>query len=190
MTLRVEWLTELDASARQEAGALMNRVLSVDTNIGYPCPLDTEQTDRVIRALAGELSRGDSELLTVRAEDGSLVGQLSYAQHRVPNCRHLAEIRRFIVDPDHRGRGIVQHAVTYVVEHSEQRGVDVLHCSVRSGTRACQLWTSLGFRTFGIFPDFARERGQHFDCVFMLQTVAELKQRAAASKFRGESAAR
>src|SRR5262249_21392384 len=112
----------------------------------------------------------------VAEQDDKVVGQLILTPHRLPNCKHLVELSRGIIDPSFRGTGFALNAFKDIAAKHEQIGGEVIYLDVRAGTVAAELWKSFGFVPFGKLPDYARVNGHRYDGLYMSQSIASLKE--------------
>lgn len=187
--LELTWVTRLTSVERVELAALMNRVIERDTNLGYPGPLPELAMAELLDELNAEIVAGKKELLLIRPPSGPVIGQLALVPNRAPNCRHLAEIVKFFLHPSYRGRGLVPLVAEELVQRARALDIDTLHCSVRDGTHAARLFQRIGFAPFGVFPDFARDKGRSHSCLFLHQAVDGLARHfGVSSSERGASA--
>lgn len=187
--LELTWVTRLTSHERVEIAALMNRVIERDTNLGFPGPLPELEMAELLDEMNAEIVAGKKELLLIRPRDGQVMGQLALIPNRAPNCRHLGEIVKFFLHPSQRGKGLVPLVAEELVRRARSLGLDTLHCSVRDGTHAARLFQRIGFAPFGVFPDFARDKGKSHSCLFLHQSVAGLARHFGVTEIeRGTSA--
>lgn len=173
--VKLRWIQEIDEKIASGLSALLNRVLERETTIGFPGPLDPASGLLLISQLNEDLKAGRRHVLI--AEKGNTVlGQVILSPHHLPNCRHLVELSRGVIDPSYRGAGLALSAFQAIAEKCEELNGDVIYLDVRAGTMAAELWKSFGFVPFGKMPDYARVGGRRYQGLYMSQTVASLKQ--------------
>lgn len=173
--VRLRWVDRVDQRMAERILCLMNRVLERETTIGFPGPLDSPAGNLLLSQLDADVAAGRRHVLI--AEQGDLVvGQVIISPHHLPNCKHLVELSRGIIDPAYRGAGLAFNAFREIASKCEEIGGEVIYLDVRAGTLAAELWKSFGFIPFGHMPDYARVNGRCYHGLFMSQTVASLRQ--------------
>jgi L-amino acid N-acyltransferase YncA len=172
--IKLRWLTEVDGGAASGISRLMNRVLERETTIGFPGPLDMAAGCTLMSHLNEDVKAGRRHVLTAE-KDGAIVGQVILTPHHLPNCRHLIELSRGIIDPSYRGAGLALSAFEAIAAKCEELGGEVIYLDVRAGTTAAELWKSFGFVPFGKMPDYARVEGWRYYGLYMSQTVSALR---------------
>jgi L-amino acid N-acyltransferase YncA len=173
--ISLRWLDRMNDQLAEGVLCLMNRVLQRETTIGFPGPLDPTSGSILISQLDADLQAGRRHVL-IAEKDGIIVGQVILTPHHLPNCKHLVELSRGIIDPAYRGAGLTLNAFRQIVLKCEELNSEVIYLDVRAGTLVAELWKSFGFVPFGRLPDYARVNGQCYHGLYMSQTVAALKQ--------------
>lgn len=145
------------------AGASINFILPYSES-------DAERfwTDKVRPALAG----GKLVMLVCRVE-GRIVGSVQLDCDMPPNQPHRAEIRKLMVHPDFRNRGIARGLMMEIEQVAASRGRSLITLDTRTGDKAEPLYMSLGYVTFGIVPGYARDvfEDRYDDCSFMYKRL-------------------
>jgi len=162
-----EWVTTLDGHHLVQIRRLFNAVLETETVIGFPAPLENGESQGFFDELAQDVRLRRKDLLLVRAPNESVVAMLLLSQNAQPNCRHIAELSKCIIQPEYRGQGVLDGGVKALAERCREIGVDVLTMDVRKGSRAEKIWRLLGFTPFGELPDYARVAGKVEAGVYM-----------------------
>lgn len=103
------------------------------------------------------------------AWDGDrLLGTGSWGWHTYAVTRQNAEVRKVMVAPDARGRGVGRALTQALVEDARTQGVEVLTLDCRGNNHAAlALYASLGFVTTGRRPDFIAVGDERFDQVLL-----------------------
>ena len=173
--VKLRWLDEIDEASTRGILRVMNRVLKNETTIGFPSPLDPATGSNLISQLNEDLKAQRRYVLI--AENGeTVVGQVILTPHHLPNCKHLVELSRGIIDPSFRGAGLALSAFREIAKKCDEIGGELIYLDVRAGTMAAELWKAFGFVPFGKLPDYARVSGRRYQGLYMSQTVASLKQ--------------
>jgi ribosomal protein S18 acetylase RimI-like enzyme len=119
------------------------------------------------------LERGKLALLVARIE-GRISGTVQLDWDTPPNQPHRAEIRKLIVHPDFRGQGIARALMAAIEDVAATLGRDLITLDTRTGDKAEPLYASLGYRTVGIVPGYARDvfEDRWDDCTFMYKKLS------------------
>lgn len=174
--IQMRWVTELDDLTAIQILDVMNRVLKDESTIGFPGPIDRAAGLGLMRQLAEDVKAGRRHVLVAQKGDAT-VGQLILTPNPLPNCRHVVEISRGIIDPSFRGAGLALRAFHEVATKCEQLEREVIWLDVREGTLAAMWWRHFGFEPFGLLHDYARVGDKTYSGIYMTQTTASLKER-------------
>lgn len=125
-------------------------------------------TDKVLPGL-----RGGKLVLLVAWVDGRIAGTVQLDCDTPPNQPHRAEIRKLIVHPAFRNRGIARALMAEIEAVAASRGRCLITLDTRTGDKAEPLYTSLGYITVGIVPGYARDvfEDRWDDCTFMYKRL-------------------
>ena len=89
----------------------------------------------------------DKESILVAEVDGRAVGTLEVAKAYKAKFGFFAVLRRFIVHPDFRGRGVGRALINYALEEARRLGCSAVELSVDpENMRPHKFYESLGFR--------------------------------------------
>jgi ribosomal protein S18 acetylase RimI-like enzyme len=140
-----------------ELSALLHACVHDGASIGYVLPFssaDSEAfwTDKVLPRV-----RGGALLLMVARKDGRIVGSVQLDHDTPPNQPHRAEVRKLLVHPDFRRRGIAKALMAALESSAGEMGRSLLTLDTRTGDMAEPLYASLGYHTAGIIPGYCRD---------------------------------
>ena len=126
-------------------------------------------TDKVLPGLNG----GKLVMLVARI-DGKIAGTVQLDCDTPPNQPHRAELRKLMVHPAFRNRGIARALMAAIEKIAAARGRSLITLDTRAGDNAEPLYTSLGYVTVGIVPGYARDvfEDRFDDCTFMYKQLA------------------
>lgn len=102
------------------------------------------------------LDRGGLVLLAADI-DGRVVATVQLDHDTPPNQPHRAEVRKLLVHPAFRRRGLARALMLEVEAHARALGRTLLTLDTRTGDSAEPLYASLGYETVGVIPDFCRD---------------------------------
>ncbi len=172
------WLNDIDTTRARQLLHVMNRVLADETTIGFPGPVDEEKGMTMMRQLGEDVVAGRRHVL-VAEKSGTIVGQLILTPNPLPNCSHIVELSRGIIDPSMRGGGLALRAFQEITKKCDELGRELICLDVREGTLAAMWWRHFGFQPFGSLRDYARVNGKSYTGLYMTQTNQALKNRLA-----------
>lgn len=151
-------IVQLDLSTAEQAveplSHLLHACVHAGASVGFILPFAPADAERYWRAkvLAG-LQAGGLVLLTASV-DGQLAGTAQLDHDTPANQPHRAEVRKVLVHPDWRRRGIARALMAEIERHAARLGRSLLTLDTRSGDHAEPLYASLGYQVTGIIPGY------------------------------------
>lgn len=145
---------ELDARWREPLARILIDTVADNGSVGFMHPLSIEQAfafwdEAFVSALRGER-------LILGAVDGErLLGSVTLVMAMAPSQPHRAELSKFIVSPDARGRGVGAALLQTVEAEAVARGRSLLVLDTAVVQGASSLYRRHGYREVGVIPDFA-----------------------------------
>ena len=152
-------LASLDADAiaarLPQLSALLHACVHDGASIGFilpfsSCDSDAFWTGNVLPAVA----RG-SRLLLVEQVAGAIAGAVQLDWDTPPNQAHRAEVRKLLVHPAFRRRGIARRLMQAVEDRARALPRQLLTLDTRTHDHAESLYGSLGYKTAGVIPGYA-----------------------------------
>ena len=150
---------ELAAQAR-ELGALLHACVHDGASIGFVLPFTVDDGEAFWRDTVLPAMRSGTRMLLVARGDGAggrLMGTVQLDYDTMPNQVHRAEVRKLMVHPNARRHGVARALMCEVERLARQLGRSLLTLDTRTGDSAERLYSSLGYETAGIIPDYARD---------------------------------
>ncbi|MFC5805010.1 GNAT family N-acetyltransferase [Streptomyces formicae] len=171
--MRYEWPRELSEQDMREMIELMDAVAVKEQTLGFYEPVGLEKGLPLMRAFDADLRKGALHVLAVRdEEDNRIVGMVTLARAPLPARRHIVDMRRCVVAPDHRGQFLLEGWAEALNKASEI-GCEVITLEVRDDGPV-GLWERLGFREYGRLPDYARADGRAVTGFYMHARIADI----------------
>jgi ribosomal protein S18 acetylase RimI-like enzyme len=138
-----------------ELGALLQACVHDGASIGFILPFDVAAsqafwTDNVLPAV----TRG-VRLLLVAEVEGKVAGAVQLDWDTNPNQAHRAEVRKLLVAPAFRRRGIARVLMQALEAQAGQLPRSLLTLDTRSSDHAEPLYLSLGYVVAGSIPGYA-----------------------------------
>lgn len=148
-------IVELDASSREPLARILIDTVAGNGSVGFMHPLPIEQALAFWDGAFAAAARGERLVLGALDGGGRLLGSVTLLLAMAPSQPHRAELSKFIVSPEARGRGVGAALLRAVEAEAAVRGrtLLVLDTSVVQG--ASSLYRRHGYREVGVIPGFA-----------------------------------
>ncbi len=137
--------------------ALLHACVHAGASIGFVLPFSLDDSAAFWRGdVWPAVVSGHRVLLTVY-DGGRLVGSVQLDTLTPPNQPHRAEVRKLMVQPNWRRRGLGRILMIALEEYAGRLGRRLITLDTRTGDAAEPLYASLGYQTVGIIPEYARD---------------------------------
>lgn len=152
-------IIELDAQTIKIKIGVLARILTDSVtdgaSISFMAPLAYETAAKFwLENVLPEVLTGNRVLFGAEL-DGEIVGVVQLITATSPNQPHRAEIAKMIVHPSNRRLGIGRLLMNQAINHAKEIGKTLITLDTRKGDSAELLYSSVGFITAGVIPDFA-----------------------------------
>jgi ribosomal protein S18 acetylase RimI-like enzyme len=157
---RIEvWRGDNAASVEAEIEMLakiLHAVVHAGAGVSFFIPFSMDEArafwiEKVLPSARG----GNRRVLIARLED-RIVGTVQLDVETPPNQRHRASVAKLLVHPDARRLGIAKKLMLAVEEIARSEGRTLLTLDTVSSCPAEFLYRSLGYKTAGVIPGYAR----------------------------------
>ncbi|MFZ5675073.1 MAG: GNAT family N-acetyltransferase [Pseudomonadota bacterium] len=140
-----------------ELARLLHDCVHAGASIGFIMPHTMADAEAFWRdKVAGPVANATRLLLV--AKDGDRIAGAVQLDHDTPaNQPHRAEIRKLLVHPDFRRRGIATTLMAAIEEEARRLARSLLTLDTRTGDNAEPLYAALGYRTSGVIPGYCRD---------------------------------
>ena len=140
-----------------ELASLLHACVQGGASVSFVLPYTQEDAevfwrDKVLPAVAGGKLK-----LWAAWQDGRLAGSVQLDTDTPPNQPHRAEVRKLLVHPDFRRRGIARQLMQEADAMAARLGRSLITLDTRTGDSAEPLYASLGYQTVGVIPGFSRD---------------------------------
>lgn len=154
-TIREPSADEL-AGAVADLAALLHACVHAGASIGFILPFPREEAEAFWRrTVLPRHRRGGLVVLTAHVGE-QLAGSVQLDHDTPANQRHRAEVRKLIVHPDCRRRGLATALMAALEERARGLGRRLMTLDTRTGDAAEPLYAGLGYRSAGAIPGYCR----------------------------------
>jgi hypothetical protein len=158
------WPTHLSEEERRDLLSLYDEVARHEATHGYAGSLANDVGRSLVDADAESLAAGRVHMLLARDVHG-LAGSLILEQYTSQARKHTINAKRAVITRRARGK-LLHQAAAEVLTKLVALGVEVVTCDV-AADGPVELWKSLGFKEYGVLPDYARRHGRSLDGHFL-----------------------
>ncbi|KAB8041708.1 GNAT family N-acetyltransferase [Janthinobacterium aquaticum] len=138
-----------------ELSALLHACVHDGASIGFILPFERSASDRFwLHNVLPAVERG-VRLLLVAEIDGQIAGSVQLDWDTPPNQAHRAEVRKLLVGPAFRRRGLARQLMVQLEVQVRRLPCRLLTLDTRSGDHAQPLYASLGYQVAGSIPAYA-----------------------------------
>lgn len=167
----VEFPTSATPGLYADVHRVIAAVVELGGAVGWLAVPDEAETAAFLDEQLALAARGDGAVCVVRAE-GEAAAFGVWNRYTAAVVRQNAEIRKVMVHPGARGRGLGKVVVEALTEHATRAGVEVLVLDARGNNHAAHaLYESLGWQWCGAIPDFIAVGAERWDRVFYAKRV-------------------
>ena len=145
------------ADAAAELGALLHACVHAGASVGFVLPFTPAEAEAFWTGKVLPPLRAGGLVLLVARQSGRIAGTVQLDHDTPPNQPHRAEVRKLLIHPDVRRRGIARALMQEIERHAGDHGRTLLTLDTRTGDAAEPLYASLGFETVGVIPGFCRD---------------------------------
>jgi ribosomal protein S18 acetylase RimI-like enzyme len=138
----------------RDLGELLHACVHAGASIGFVLPHTRADSEAfwMGRVLPGV--RSGRLLLLVARHGDRPAGSVQLDCDTPMNQPHRAEVRKLLVHPGLRRRGIARALMAELERHADRLGRSLLTLDTRTGDAAEPLYTSLGYRAAGTIPGY------------------------------------
>lgn len=148
----------LDTAAAGSAERVLARLLvacvDAGASVSFLPPLGLDTARAFWRGVSSEVARGGCILLAAWS-GGTLVGTAQLDLATPPNQPHRAELRKLLVHPDTRRRGIARALMLAAEAEAARAGRTLLTLDTNAGSAAEPLYRAMGWTEAGRIPGYA-----------------------------------
>jgi ribosomal protein S18 acetylase RimI-like enzyme len=158
MDRQVTMVSELsaeDAARRlRDLATLLNACVHAGASIGFVLPFGEADAEAYWRGKVLPAVRDGGVVLLAAFDGGRLAGTVQLDHATPANQPHRAEVRKLMVHPDFRRRGIARALMAAIEARARALHRSLLTLDTRTGDSAEPLYASLGYQAAGIIPGY------------------------------------
>ena len=134
---------------------LLHACVQDGASVGFILPFSRQDSAQFWRGnVLPTVARGVRQLLVAEL-DGTLAGAVQLDWDTPPNQAHRAEVRKLLVHPMYRRRGMARQLMQAVETQARALPRSLLTLDTRSDDHAQPLYLSLGYQVAGSIPGYA-----------------------------------
>lgn len=167
----VEFPAGADAALRAAVHRVLAAVVELGGAVGWTHVPSPEETSGWLDAEFAHVSAGRGGFAVARLDDRvEAVGV--WSRYANPMLAQNAEIRKVMVHPDARGRGLGRIVTQALEDHAAMHGVEVVLLDARGNNHAAHaMYESLGWTEYGRIPEFIAVGDDRWDRVCYYKTL-------------------
>jgi len=137
--------------------ALLHACVMDGASIGFIVPFSMTQAEAFWRDKVFPAVTQGGRIVLVSHHDGETSGTVQLDCDTPGNQVHRAEVRKLLVHPKHRRRGIAKALMAEIETIATGLGRSLITLDTRTGDAAEPLYASLGYRIAGVIPGYCRD---------------------------------
>jgi ribosomal protein S18 acetylase RimI-like enzyme len=141
----------------RELGELLHACVHDGASISFVLPFTADDSEAFWRNNVLPAVQEGTRVLLVAHQNGMIAGSVQLDYDTPPNQPHRAEVRKLLVHPAFRRQGIAKALMAELERLANQLGRSLITLDTRTGDKAEPLYTSLGYKTVGVIPNFSRD---------------------------------
>lgn len=161
----VEFPTGADEALHAEVHRVLAAVVELGGAVGWTHVPEPAETAAWLEAELAYAAAGRGGVAIARV-DGRVEALGVWARYDNPVIEQNAEVRKIMVHPGARGRGLAREVTQALEDHAAMHGVEVLLLDARGNNHAAHaVYESLGWTEYGRIPDFVAIGDDRWDRV-------------------------
>lgn len=138
-------------------GELLHACVQDGASVSFILPFSRAEAEAFwLRKVLPGVREGGLVLLVAR-QGARIAGSVQLDHDTPPNQPHRAEVRKLLVHPAFRRKGIARLLMAELEHLARDLDRSLLTLDTRTGDKAEPLYASMGYRVAGIIPDFCRD---------------------------------
>jgi ribosomal protein S18 acetylase RimI-like enzyme len=155
-------------------GSVLHACVHAGASVSFVLPFTQADAEAFWRQGVLPALRGGQRALFAAEVGGRLAGTVQLDWDTPPNQPHRAEVRKLLVHPDFRRRGLGRLLMAAVEARARAVGRSLLTLDTRTGDAAEPLYVGMGYTVVGTIPAYARHpvSGAEEACTILWKRLA------------------
>ena len=137
--------------------ALLLACVTDGASIGFIVPFTTAEAEAFWRDKVLPAVVAGTRVVLISSHDGEISGTVQLDYDTPGNQLHRAEVRKLLVHPKFRRRGIAKALMIEIEAIAARLGRSLITLDTRTGDMAEPLYAAMGYRTAGVIPGYCRD---------------------------------
>ena len=133
---------------------VLHACVHAGANVNFVLPFSLEESAAFWVGKVAPALKNGKRVLWAAIENDRIAGTVQLDYDTPPNQPHRAEVTKLLVHPDFRRRGIAKALMRELESEALRLGRNLITLDTRTGDKAEPLYSSMGYQTVGIIPDF------------------------------------
>jgi len=151
------WMPDSGDEARDidELSAVLHRCVHAGASVSFVLPFSLEDATAFWREQVLPVVRRGTRRVLVARVDGAIAGTVQLDLDTPPNQPHRAEVKKLLVDPRARRRGVARALMAAAENEARAAKRTLLTLDTAVGSFAEPLYRSMGYTAAGVIPRYA-----------------------------------
>jgi GNAT superfamily N-acetyltransferase len=137
-------------------GGVLHACVHAGASVSFVLPFSRDDAKAFWRDKVVPAVRAGSCRVLVARSAGQIIGTVQLDLATPPNQAHRAEVRKLLVHPDARRRGIARALMSAIEEQAREARRSLITLDTVTGAFAEPLYRSMGYVAAGVIPRYAR----------------------------------
>lgn len=141
-------------------------------SVGFMQPYRRDEAAAYWEKIADEVE-ADRVILIGAQVQGRTVGTVQVAPAGAPNQPHRGDLRKLLIHPEARGKGLARELMRAAEAAAISRGLSLLVLDTATGSDAEAIYPRFGWQRAGVIPDYALwPQGGYCDTTLFYKKIA------------------
>jgi len=154
--MRIERWRPESSEDLDRLGAILHACVHAGASVSFILPFPLAEACAFWRDKVAPAVETQACIVLVARDDGQIAGTVQLDLATPPNQPHRAEVRKLLVDPQARRRGIGRALMEAIEREARAAGRSLLTLDTHTSSFAESLYSSMGYVKIGVIPGFSR----------------------------------
>ncbi|MEH6443846.1 MAG: GNAT family N-acetyltransferase [Oceanospirillaceae bacterium] len=154
--IHIEQLTKIEyPQAIAPLAEILHQCVEQGASVGFIQPFTLAKSTAYWQGKLLECISSERQFLWVAKAQSLIVGCVILDIDTPPNQQHRADVAKLLVHPNYHRQGIAKQLMLSIEQQALLLERSLLVLDTKTGDSAQNLYSSLGYKTAGIIPEFA-----------------------------------